>query len=142
MENLEKQLIKRLNKVLNRYNLEIISKNNHNYKTTISVVDDAFKKYYFKYVLVKIAEIDNDITITECYRSWDNIEFMLLNSDCNYTIFNLINIAHANIKLHKDKGLEPYGSYMLLDKVYNELHFLNGCSCLEELIIKIDLMGI
>jgi hypothetical protein len=35
MENLEKQIIKRLNKVLNKYNLEIISKNNHNYKTTI-----------------------------------------------------------------------------------------------------------
>ena len=140
MENLEEQIIKRLNKVLNKYNLEIISKNNHNYKTTISV-DCTLKKYCSKYVLVETyTEIGNDITIIECYHTWDNIKFMLLNSV--YSIFNSIYAAHKNIKLYKDNGVEPFGGDMLLDKLYNELHSLNNCFCLEELSIKMDLMGI
>ena len=140
MNNLEKQIINRLNKVLNKYDLAIISKNNHNYKTTISV-DDTFKKYCSKYVLVEIyTEVDNDITIIECYHTWDNIEFMLLSSV--YSIFNAINLAHTTVKRHKANGVEPFGSYMLLDKVYNELYSLNSCSSLEEFAIKMDLMGI
>jgi hypothetical protein len=141
MENLEKQLIKRLNKVLNKYNLAIISKNNHNYKTTISV--DNMLKNHYKYILV---EIDNDITIIECYRSWDNIEFMLLGSAGIYSIFELINKAPKIVKLYnrfnnyESKVNRRY--YILLNKLYNELHSLNNCSCLEELIIKMDLLGI
>jgi hypothetical protein len=138
MKNLEKQIIKRLNKVLNKYNLAIVSKINHNYKTTISV-DDTFKKLRHKYVLV---EIDNDITIIECYISWDNIEFVLLDSADEYSIFNLLDMAHINIKLYKDKGLEPYEIHLVLNKLYNELCSLNNCSSYEELIIKMDLMGI
>ena len=142
MESLEEQIIKRLNKVLNKYNLAIIYANNHNYKTTISV-DYALKKYCSKYVLVETyTEIDNDITIIECHHTWDNIESMLLSSIYSFSIFNSIYRAHKNIKLHKDNGMEPYESYIMLNKVYNELHALNNCSCLEELSIKMDLMGI
>ncbi len=94
METLEEQIIKRLNKVLNKYNLAIISKNNHNYKTALSV-DDTLKKFCHKYVLVEI--FDN--TIIECYLTWEYIEFILLNY--SYSFFNSINIIHEKIKNKK-----------------------------------------
>jgi hypothetical protein len=140
MKNLENQIINRLNKVLNKYNLEIISKANHIYKTIISV-DDTLKKYCNECMLVEI----KDNTIIECYLIWDNIEFMLLGSAGIYSIFYSINKAHKNIKLYNklnDYDLKPYRRYRLLDKLYNELHSLNKCFCLEELAIKMDLMGI
>jgi hypothetical protein len=100
-------------------------------------------KNHYKYVLV---EIDNDITITECYRSWDNIEFMLLGSTGIYSIFDSIDKAPKIVKLYnrfnnyESKVYRRY--YILLNKLYNELHSLNNCSSLEELAIKMDLMGI
>jgi hypothetical protein len=141
MENLEEQIINRLNKILNKYNLAIVSKNNHNYKTTTHV-DNTFKKYCTGY---KLVEIENN-TIIECYRSWDNIEVMLLGSVDIYSIFNSINIAHENVKLYNnfnDYAAVAYRRYyILLNKLYNELHSLNNCSCLEEFNIRMDLLGI
>ena len=142
MENLEKEIINRLNKVLNKYNLAIVSKNNHNYKTTISI-DNTFKNYCYKYVLVEIyTEVDNDITIIECYHTWDNIESMLLSSAHDLSIFKSINIAHEHVKQHNIMDLKPYDPYLVLDNVYNELGFLNNCFSYEELAIKMDLTGI
>jgi hypothetical protein len=137
MKNLEKQIINRLNKVLNKYNLEIISKINHNYKIT-NVIDDKLKRYCNTYVLVEI----NHNTIIECYFTWDNIESMLLDSAFDFSIFNSINVVHKRIKQYNDFGIEPYECYILIDKLYNKLYSLNGCSYLEELAIKMDLMGI
>jgi hypothetical protein len=100
-------------------------------------------KNHYKYILV---EIDNDITIINCYRSWDNIEFMLLGSTGIYSIFDSIDKAPKIVKLYN--RFNNYASkvyrryYILLNKLYNELHALNNCSSLEELAIKMDLMGI
>lgn len=143
MENLEKHIINRLNKVLNKYNLEIISKINHDYKTTIDI-DDTFKKYCSKYVLVEI----NNNTIIECYYTWNNIKNILLNNSLDCSLFEAINDAHNNIinycnlvpakrnividKLYND----------VIDKLYNEFIFLNNCYSYEEIIIKMDLFGI
>jgi hypothetical protein len=138
MNNIETQIINRLNKVLNNYNLEIICKNKHNYKTVISI-NDTLKKYCNKYALV---EIDNDVTIVAFYNAWDKIESMLLGSTYEYSIFDSIDAAHETIKQYNDIGLEPYKVHILLDKLYNKLHSLNNCFCLEELSIKMDLMGI
>ena len=151
MENLEEQIINRLNKVLNKYNLAIIYANNHNYKTTTEI-DNTLKEYCDRYVLVKIdkwflvktdGEIDNDITIIkQFYISWDNSKFVLLSSNYEYSIFDTIYAAHKMIKQYNDCGIGLPEIYILFDKLYNELHSLNNCSCLEELSIKMDLMGI
>jgi hypothetical protein len=137
MKNLEEQIINRLNKILNEYNLAIISKNNHNYKTTLSV-DNEFENVCYTYALVEI--FDN--TIIECYLTWENIEFMLLDSIYNNSIFSLINITHKRVKYYNDFGLEPPIHHIVLNKLYNKLYFLNNCSCLEEFNIKMDLLGI
>lgn len=151
MENLEKQIINRLNKVLNKYNLAIIYANNHNYKTTTEI-DNILEKYCDRYVLVKIdkcflvktdGEIDNDITIIkQFYISWDNSKFVLLSSTYEYSIFDSFYAARNIIKQYNDRGIGLPEIYVLFDKLYNELHSLNNCSCLEELMIKMDLMGI
>ena len=143
MESLEKQIINRLNKVLNKYDLAIIYANNHNYKTTTEI-DNILVKYCDRYFLVKTdGEIDNDITIIEQYYiSWDKIEFILLSSAYEYSIFELIDTAQKTIKQYNDRGIGLPEIYVLFDKLYNELHSLNNCSCLEELSIKMDLMGI
>ena len=143
MESLEKQIINRLNKVLNKYNLAIIYANNHNYKTTTEI-DNILVKYCDSYFLVKTdGEIDNDITIIEQYYiSWDKIEFVLLSSAYQYSIFDLVDTAQKIIKQYNDRGIGLPEIYVLFDKLYNELHSLNNCSCLEELSIKMDLMGI
>lgn len=91
MENLEKEIISRLNKVLIKYDLAIVFKNNHIYKTTIDV-DDAFKDYCKKYVLV---EIENNTIIGYCY-SWKTVKCVLLESTYTQTLFNVIDgIQHA-----------------------------------------------
>ena len=143
MESLEKQIINRLNKVLNKYDLAIIYANNHNYKTTTEI-DNILVKYCDRYFLVKTdGKIDNDITIIEQYYiSWDKIEFILLSSAYEYSIFELIDTAQKTIKQYNDRGIGLPEIYVLFDKLYNELHSLNNCSCLEELSIKMDLMGI
>ncbi len=143
MESLEKQIINRLNKVLNKYNLAIMYANNHNYKTTTEI-DNILVKYCDRYFLVKTdGEIDNDITIIkQYYISWDKIEFILLSSAYEYSIFELIDTAQKTIKQYNDRGIGLPEIYVLFDKLYNELYSLNNCSCLEELSIKMDLMGI
>ena len=142
MENLEKEIINRLNKILNKYNLEIISKINHNYKTTISV-DDTLKKYCSEYNLVEIhSEIDNDITIIECYYTWKTIKSMLLESLVIRSLFDTINSSHNAIKHYIERGVEPPRVHLIIDKLYNEFVFLNNCTSYEELAIKMDLIGI
>ena len=137
MENLEKEIITRLNKVLNKYNLEIISKNNHKYKTTIS--DDAIKKWK-KYILVKIKD---NTTIIECYYTWDNIKNIVLEHFINYSLFDAINDSHNIIKYcNSIPNVNPDERNILIAKLYNEFIVLNNCSSYEELIIKMDLMGI
>ena len=139
MENLEKEIIKRLNKVLNKYNLKIISKNNHNYKTTISV-DDILKKRCNKYVLV---EIKDNTTIIDCYFTWDNIKNIVLEYFPNYSLFNAINDSHNITKYYNSYPNTTYDKHrILLAKLYNEFIALNNCSSYEEIIIKMDLLGI
>ena len=137
MNNLENQLINRLNKVLYNYNLVIISKINHNYKTTIEV-DDTLKKYCNKYVLVEI----KDNTVIDCYFTWVTIERMLLESTHVQSLFKVINNTHDSVKYYIERDIEPTKTHILIDKLYNELGFLNNCSSYEELIIKMDLIGI
>lgn len=137
MENIEEQIINRLNKVLNRYNLVIISKNNHNYKTTFSV-DDTLKKYCYEYNLVEI----NNNTIIKCYYSWDTIKSILIESIDMFSLFYIINRSHSALKCYNESGLKPPGIYLIIDKLYNEFIVLCNCSSYEELIIKMDLMGI
>lgn len=142
MNNLEKQIINRLNKVLNKYNLEIISKNNHNYKTTISV-DNTFKNCN-EYNLVEI----EDNTIINCYFSWDNIENLLLKRILlkrfqKYSLFDAINDSYIFIKYcNSNPNIKPDKHNILIAKLYNEFIALNNCSSYEELIIKMDLIGI
>lgn len=137
MKNLEKQLINRLNNVLYNYNLVIISKINHNYKTTIEV-DDTLKKYCNKYVLVEI----KDNTVIDCYFTWVTIERMLLESAHVQSLFKVINNTHDSVKYYIERDIEPTKTHILIDKLYNELGFLNNCSSYEELIIKMDIIGI
>jgi hypothetical protein len=138
MKNLEKQIIKRLNKVLNKYNLAIVSKINHNYKTTISV-DDTFKKYCNKYNLVEI----KDNTIIECYYTWVNIRNMLLKNSLYCSLFKAINEAHNIINYcNITPNVRPEERNILIAKLYNDFIGLTDCYSYEELIIKMDLMGI
>ena len=138
MENLEKQIINRLNKVLNKYDLAIISRYNFSYKTMNDPYNIVTKHNINKCILVKF----EDNTIIGCYHSWDNFEFMLLSSVYNCSFFNSINIAHERVKQYNNIVVNSYENYLLLDKLYNELHSLNNCFCIEELMIKMDLMGI
>jgi hypothetical protein len=137
MENLEKEIISRLNKVLIKYDLEIISKNNHNYKTTFSV-DDTLKNYCDEYFLVEI----NNNTIIKCYYSWDTIKSILIESASILSLFKIIKRTHNSINSYIGTGVEPPDVYLMIDKLYNEFVFLSNCNSYEELIIKMDLMGI
>lgn len=137
MDNLEKQFINCLNKILNRYNLEIIFKNNHNYKTTSSI-DDTLKNYCYEYNLVEI----KDNTIIKCYYTWDTVKRMLLESTYVQSLFNVISDSHDRVKYFIDNNMMPSDTYVLIAKLYNKLGFLNTCTSYEELMIKMDLMGI
>ena len=136
MENLENQIINRLNNILDRYNLEIISKNNHNYKISFSIAD-SFKKYCLKYNLV---EIENN-TIIECYYTWDTIKSILIEST-EFSLFNLLKRSQNTLKNCIECGIEPPGVLLIINKLYNELICLNNCTSYEEIMIKMDLMGI
>jgi hypothetical protein len=137
MKNLEKQIINRLNKILNKYNLEIISKNNHKYNTTFSI-DDTFKNYCYEYNLVEI----NDNTIIKCYYTWDIVKSMLLESTHVQSLFGVINDSYDSVKYFIDNNMRPSEMYVFFARLYNILGFLNNCTSYEELIIKMDLMGV
>jgi hypothetical protein len=137
MDNLEKQFINCLNKILNRYNLEIIFKNNHNYKTTSSI-DDTLKNYCYEYNLVEI----KDNTIIKCYYTWDTVKRMLLESTHVQSLFSIINGSRDSVKYFTDRNIEPIDQHVLIAKLYNKLGFLNNCSSYEELAIRMDLIGI
>lgn len=137
MENLEKEIISRLNKVLIKYNLEIISKINHKYKTTISL-DNTLKRYCYEYNLVKI----NNNTIIECYYTWDTIKSILIESASILSLFKIIKRTHNSINSYIGTGVEPPDVYLMIDKLYNEFVFLSNCNSYEELIIKMELIGI
>jgi hypothetical protein len=137
MENLEKEIISRLNKVLIKYNLEIISKINHKYKTTISL-DDTFKRFCYEYNLVEV----KDNTIIECYYTWDTIKSILIESMDIFSLFNIIKRSHNALNNYIESGVEPPVVHLIIDKLYNELAFLSNCNSYEELIIKMNLIGI
>jgi hypothetical protein len=115
----------------------IVSKINHNYKTTISV-DNTFKKYCHEYNLVEI----NNNTIIECYYSWDTIKSILIDSIDMFSLFNVINRSHSALKCYNESGVKPPGVHLILDKLYNEFIVLCNCNSYEELIIKMDIIGI
>jgi hypothetical protein len=88
MENLEKQLIKRLNNILINHNLKIIS-GDFNYKMSFNI-NKEFKEWLkqYNYILV---EIENN-NIIECYFTWDNIENLLLSNiiEIKFLLSNII----------------------------------------------------
>jgi hypothetical protein len=137
MKKLENQFINRLNKVLHKYNLTIISKINHKYKTTIEV-DSTLKKYCYEYNLVEI----KDNIIIDCYFTWVTIERMLLESTHVQSLFSIINGSRDSVKYFTDRNIEPIDQHVLIAKLYNKLGFLNNCSSYEELAIRMDLIGI
>lgn len=120
MKNLEKEIINRLNKLLSTYGLKITT--------------STYKKYY----------LEDEIT-NSFIHIWDSIDKMLFDSLFSlfcilkkyYTDILYFSYIQPNIK--QNKTFEYYKRYAA---IYDNIKYLENNSCLEELIIKMDLMGV
>lgn len=120
MKNLEKVIINRLNKLLSKYNLKIT---NDTYKLC------GMDGY----------QLDDEIT-NNFICGWESVDEMLFNS--SFFLFNKLNHyynAYIQPNTKRNKTLERYKRYA---DAYDSIKHLKNISCLEELNIKMDLIGI
>lgn len=126
MENLEEEIINKLNKLLFKYNLKLINEKEINspIKMMYYLIDEKSKIYL---------------------HGWSSIDELVL--DYLYSLFYRMNqyykeilyYPHMQLNTKRDKKLERYKRYAA---AYNDIKHLENSSCLEEIIIKMDLMGI
>ena len=124
MENLEKEIINRLNKILSKYGLKI---NNNAY----NLLDVSYYLY-------------DEIT-DKIIWGWESIDEMLFSPLCS--LFRRLNRYHEDIlyfssiqvDIKRTKNFEICERYA---DAYNVIKQFENIGCLEELAIKMDLMGI
>jgi hypothetical protein len=130
MENLEEQCLERLNNILSKFDLQVVK---HDVESQI------------KYVLVDISNnpYSGDIHVNNDMSEWSSINTMLCSSRSIFYIFS----QHAENATYfgligfnaPRKIREKYQRYI---NAYNNIKYLENASSLEELMIKMDLMGI
>ena len=116
MKNIEEEIIFRLNKILSKYDLKIT---NYTYR---SCNMDGY-------------QLDDQITY-DFIRIWESIDEMLFDSSCS--LFHSLYPYYKDVDINR--GME-FEIYERCAGAYKEIQPLKS-SCLEELIIKMDLMGI
>ena len=124
MENLEKEIINRLNTFLSKYHLVITTVDAHN------------SIYGINYYL-------DDKIFVSCMYGWGSIDEMLFDS--SFSIFHKLNNYNKHVSYYSN--MQPYENielhrYKRYVTAYNNIKYLENSSCLEELTIKMDLMGI
>lgn len=121
MENLEEEIINRINKILSKYSLKITN-------DTYKLCD------------MNGYQLDDEIT-NGFICSWESIDEMLFDS--SLSLFNKLNhyynTAYIQSITKRSKTLERYKRYAA---AYDSIKYLKNISCLEELTIKMDLIGI
>jgi hypothetical protein len=124
MENLEEEIINRLNKILSKYSLKII-------------IND--------YNLLDIIYYLNDEITDNFICSWESIDDMLFDS--SFSLFyrlrlyytDILYFSHIQPITKRNKIFKRYKRYAA---AYNNIKHLENISCLEEIMIKCDLTGI
>ena len=123
MENIEEQCLEKLNKILSKFDLKIELIN--------------IQSNFLEYLLV-----DNSIPEIECIGPWLSISHILVSSqsifDCLKKYYDTVNSSSFSYIIFSDSQLSKFQRY---SKVYQSIQPLKS-SCLEEIIIKMDLMGI
>jgi hypothetical protein len=130
VENLEEHCLERLNNILFKFDLQVVK---HGVESQI------------KYVLVDISNnpYSGDIHVNNDMSEWSSINTMLCSSRSIFYIFS----QHAENATYfgligfnaPHKIREKYQRYI---NAYNNIKYLENASSLEELIIKMDLMGV
>ena len=134
MENLEKQCLDRLNKILSKCDLEI----------NIVVVSSIECQYRLNIKSVSKNGYHNWICL------WLSVPDIFINNKYNRSIFKRLYTYYNIFTEHytKNKPILNYESDSHLytvqqcAKAYKDIQCLENISCLEEFIIKCDLMGI
>jgi hypothetical protein len=116
MKNLEEEAINRLNKLLSKYSLKIT---NDTYKLC------GMDGY----------QLDDEITY-DFICGWESIDEMLFDSSSS--LFYRLNLYYKNVDINRYMEFEIYERCA---DAYKEIQPLKS-SCLEEFIIKCDLMGV
>jgi hypothetical protein len=119
MENLEQRCLEKLNKILSKFNLKI----EIFYNASLTV---------WQYHLVDNFLPNN--TYADWLYSWSSILDMLT---CCNSIFECLDTYTE----YSEDGFNLY-TYQRYSEAYNAIKYLENICCLEELIIKMDLMGI
>ena len=109
MENLEKQCLEKIDKILSKFDLNI---------------EHIISSDVWQYRLIDNRASQNSYFYSLCF--WLSISDILIHSKHSYSIFDC---------------LKTY-SYRRYSEAYNAIKPLENICCLEELIIKIDLIGI
>ena len=116
MKNIEEEIINRLNKILSKHSLKITN-------------------YTYRLCNMDGYQLDDEITYDLIY-SWESIDEMLFDSSSS--LFYKLNLYYNDVDINRCMEFEIYERYA---DAYKEIQPLKS-SCLEELIIKMDLMGI
>lgn len=120
MKTLEEETINCLNKLLSKYSLKITN-------DTYKVCD------------INGYQLDDEIT-NGLICIWESIDEMLFDSSCS--LFNKLNHyynAYIQPNTKRNKTLKRYKRYAA---AYDSIKHLKNISCLEELIINLNLRGI
>jgi hypothetical protein len=124
MENLEKECFDRLNKILSKFDLEISIVNIPNVECQYRLIDNSISKTPYSEWLGLWLSVSNILlhhnSIFECLKSYHN---------CITDNYFNVHMSPMEIKF-----------YQRYSEVYQFIQPLKSC-CLEEFIIKCDLMG-
>jgi hypothetical protein len=128
MEDLEEQCIEKLNKLLYNYGLKIIY---------TSVLSNLFYDYY----------LYDEINRCHIYK-WTLFDNILFNHDSYDSLFYKLHqyykdyVYLVSIQPQINKKINQQHIWKRYADAYDNIKHLENSSCLEEIIIKMDLMGI
>ena len=130
MENLEEHCLERLNNILSKFDLQVVK---HGVESQI------------KYVLVDISNnpYSGDIHVNNDMLKWPSINTMLCSSRSIFYILSqhVENAAYFGL-FDYNAPRKIYEKYQRYSEAYNNIKYLENSNCLEEIILKMDLMGI
>jgi hypothetical protein len=117
MENLEEEIINRLNKILSKYSLKITNN-------------------IYKLCGMDGYQLDDEITY-DFICGWESIDEMLFDSSSS--LFYRLSLYYKNVDINRGMEFEIYERYA---DAYNDIKLFENIGSLEELIINLNICGI
>ena len=125
MTEIEKQVLDALNEIFQRSGFSLIFKKNHLYETL-----------YETEMVFLVSDTRSSDDVTTC--CWKSVHDMFIKTGNHDTLFSELKYMKKNIvRLDEISGFQNFSRFIAVCDQHS-LESLAGCSCLEEVLLKLS----